>query len=107
MVDLIPVGSVNRQVNENNSSKPAQNVQETARSKALADQENPAKVERRRTGNRRRNATDRRLLSKAARQTALDRRKKPDRRVVRATKTEEKNKRPSIMRKGRIIDEHV
>ncbi len=107
MVDLIPVGTVNRQVNENNSSKPAQNVQETTRSKSLADQENPIKVERRRTGNRRRNSSDRRLLTKASRKKVTDRRKNPDRRGSRVVKNEGQNKRAGLMRKGRIIDEHV
>jgi len=107
MVDLIPIGTVNRPANENNASRPAGNVQETSRSKRLADQETPAPVERRRAGNRRHSPSDRRRLIKAARKPAQDRRKMSDRRAVRRAESENRPKPASIMRKGRIIDEQV
>lgn len=107
MVDLIPIGTVNRLPNENNASRPAGNVRETARSKELADQDTPPTVERRRSGNRRQNPSDRRQLIKATRKPVQDRRKKTDRRATRRAEPEQKSKRSALTRKGRIIDERV
>lgn len=107
MVDLIPIGTVNRPSNENNASKPAENVQQTAGSKQLADQDKPAEIERRRSGNRRRNHTDRRLLNRVSRKRLPDRRRTPDRRAARRTDLTPASKRKPLTRKGRIIDEEV
>lgn len=107
MVDLIPIGTVNRPANENNASKPAENVQETTRSKQLADQENPMRIERRRSGNRRKNPGDRRRLTSSSRKPVVDRRKVPDRRKSRAVTQDNEPQRKTSSRKGRIIDERV
>lgn len=107
MIDLIPIGTVNRPANENNAAKPSGNVQETTRTKALSDQEAPAGIERRRPGNRRRGEGDRRRLQKGVRTSQTDRRRLQDRRAASRTEPEKTSSRKSSMRKGRLIDERV
>lgn len=108
MVDLIPIGSANRAANENNATRPAGNVQETARSNLIGDQDNPERIERRRSRNRRRSSGDRRHLTKSSRKQTQDRRKALDRRSVRRAQKKEAEAKPQpLLRKGRIIDERV
>lgn len=106
MVDLIPIGTINRSATENNATKTPESVEETARTKAIADQNQPPRVERRRMGNRRRTRNDRRLLQKSARGTSIiDRRQTGDRRVSRRLDAQKPLNRGRSGNKGRIIDE--
>ena len=107
MVNLIPIGTVNRSPNENNPSVPPDEVRETEGSKALADDGQPPKVERRRTGDRRRGREDRRELTNSTRGPLTDRRKAEDRRLLRRAKTNPKVQRKPLSRKGKIIDERI
>lgn len=108
MVDLIPIGTINRSATENNTSKTPATVEETARIKAVADQNQPPRVERRRVGNRRRTRSDRRLLQKSARGVKIiDRRQADDRRAGRRLETRKPATGARLARKGRIIDEQV
>ena len=107
MVDLIPIGTVNRAPNENNPSKVPDQVQETSRTKELASDGQPARIERRRYGDRRRGNNDRRLLDKAFVGPNTDRRRSLDRRLRRSAKPQPREERKPISRKGRIIDERA
>ena len=111
MIDLIPIGTINRRATENNPNKVSDAVEQTNPTKATADQNEPPRIERRKTTNRRRGTGDRRLLKKSARKSKLaDRRQMPDRRKRRREDT----KRPlssfsssSRGRLGGIVDEEV
>ena len=107
MVDLIPIGTINRTTTENNSIKTAKDVQQSSGTKALDDTRVPGGLERRRTVDRRRRSAGSAEPGARARYKKegikLDRRGSP--RTVVPEDRRKAKKKPS--RKGRIIDERV
>jgi len=109
MVDLIPIGTVNRTATENNAVKNTDNVKEPDKSARIeADQRQKVEAPRRRF---KRRQGDRRVSNRSARLNRFERRKSSDRRDGDLDENEEllndgvKVKAPS--RKGRFIDERA
>jgi hypothetical protein len=109
MVDLIPIGTVNRTAAENNSIKSSDNVKETAQSDPVSADNRQRVDEPRRRFKRRKG--DRRV-TRGVRWTKPERRKNPDRRTSSvnrepddrlAGETETPETKGSS-RKGRFID---
>ena len=104
MVDLIPIGTINRTTTENNSIKKNPDVEQAAGAKGMDDNRVQGGLDRRRTVDRRRNH-DRRGRARGMK----ERRKLQDRRgAPRAASAEDRRKTAKKRsRKGRIIDERV
>jgi hypothetical protein len=109
MVDLIPIGTVNRTATENNTIKSTDNVKEAEKSSRIeADQRQKVEAPRRRFKRRK---GDRRVLTRSSRLNRFERRKSTERRDDGFEEDEEllnggvKVKAPN--RKGRFIDERA
>ena len=108
MIDLIPIGTVNRTPSENNREKPSLDVSEVKqveRSSRVADQKPMGGVALYRSKNRRRNRLDRRK-SRLASGPMANRRVRYDRRLSAAVLARSESRR-SDDRRGRYIDEKI
>lgn len=106
MVDLIPIGTVNRTAAENNAVKSSDNVKEAAESDRIAADHKQKLDEPRRRFKRRQG--DRRASGRGARWTKPERRKNRDRRASAVAddnnEANENNSNKNASRKGRFID---
>lgn len=106
MVDLIPIGTVNRTAAENNAVKNSDNVKETAESDRIAADHKQKVDEPRRRFKRRQG--DRRASGRGIRWTRQERRKNRDRRASaladESSDANENSTNKNTSRKGRFID---
>ncbi len=108
MIDLIPIGTINRTPSENNREKPSLDVSEVKqveRSSRVADQNPMGGVGLYRSKNRRRSRLERRK-SRLEPGPVFNRRTRHDRRSSAAIPARQEPRR-SDDRRGRYIDEEV
>ncbi|MEH6357502.1 MAG: hypothetical protein V7745_00830 [Pseudomonadales bacterium] len=108
MLDLIPIGTVNRTATENNAVKRSDNIQETAKTERFETEqkqkvEEPRRRFKKRQGDRRRSLRSMRAGRPDRR--GSDRRDEEDDALEVSMSGMKKQKKPS--RKGRIIDERA